>query len=101
VCGRFALSAGPEELARAFGVSIEDVTLPPRYNVAPTQTVPVVRAADAGRRLVPMCWGLARARAAEQGVLAAERYGGCVRWQLSGMPLAGPGLAAEAAHLRW
>jgi putative SOS response-associated peptidase YedK len=58
MCGRFALFAGPEELAKAFGVSIEDVALPPRYNIAPTQTVPVVRTTDGGRRLAPMHWGL-------------------------------------------
>jgi putative SOS response-associated peptidase YedK len=58
MCGRFALFAGPEELAKAFGVTIEDVSLPPRYNVAPTQAVPVVRASDGRRQLVPMHWGL-------------------------------------------
>jgi putative SOS response-associated peptidase YedK len=58
MCGRFALFAMPEDLARHFGVSIEDVALPPRYNVAPTQTIPVVRAAPAGRQLVPVHWGL-------------------------------------------
>jgi putative SOS response-associated peptidase YedK len=58
MCGRFALFAMPEDLARHFGVTIEDVALPPRYNVAPTQTAPVVRAADGARQLVPMHWGL-------------------------------------------
>jgi putative SOS response-associated peptidase YedK len=58
MCGRFALFAGPEDLARAFGVTIEDVALPARYNVAPTQTVPVVRASDGRRQLATMHWGL-------------------------------------------
>jgi hypothetical protein len=58
MCGRFALFAGPEELARAFGVTIEDVALPPRYNIAPTQTVAVVRVTEASRQVVPMRWGL-------------------------------------------
>jgi putative SOS response-associated peptidase YedK len=65
MCGRFALFAMPEDLARHFGVSIEDVALPPRYNVAPTQAVPVVRAHDGRRQLVPAHWGLIPAWAKE------------------------------------
>jgi putative SOS response-associated peptidase YedK len=65
MCGRFALFAGPEELAKAFGVTIEDVTLPPRYNIAPAQAVPVVRTTDGRRQLVPAHWGLIPAWAKE------------------------------------
>jgi putative SOS response-associated peptidase YedK len=63
MCGRFALFAMPEDLARHFGVTIEDVPLPPRYNIAPTQAVHVVRASDGGRQLAPMHWGLIPPRA--------------------------------------
>ena len=35
-----------------------DRQLPIRYNVAPTQDIPVVRQTDAGRELATMCWGL-------------------------------------------
>jgi putative SOS response-associated peptidase YedK len=58
LCGRFALFARHEDLARVFGVSVEDEALPPRYNIAPTQAVSVVRASDGRRQLVPMHWGL-------------------------------------------
>jgi putative SOS response-associated peptidase YedK len=57
------LGARPEELAEAFGLD-EVPELPPRYNIAPTQGVSVVRLRrpDPGsppeRRLVTMKWGL-------------------------------------------
>jgi len=58
VCGRFALTSTPEELAQRF--ELEEVPeLKPRYNVAPGQEVTVVRPAEAGRRQArPMRWGL-------------------------------------------
>jgi putative SOS response-associated peptidase YedK len=40
-----------------FGLSLPD-DFPPRYNVAPTEDVPVVRAAPTGRRLDLLHWGL-------------------------------------------
>jgi putative SOS response-associated peptidase YedK len=68
VCGRFALFAMPEDLARHFGASIEDVALPARYNAAPTQTVPVVRTTDGGQQLIPMHWGLIPAWAKDPSI---------------------------------
>jgi putative SOS response-associated peptidase YedK len=38
--------------------SLGQLQLPLRYNVAPTQLVPVVRQTDAGRELSMMRWGL-------------------------------------------
>jgi putative SOS response-associated peptidase YedK len=65
MCGRFTLARGtPAEIAEAFGLP-EPPYLPglePRYNVAPTQRVPVVRVvrqdAGGGREAVMMRWGL-------------------------------------------
>lgn len=57
MCGRFFILANPPELADLFqlaGVS----AVAPRYNVAPTQPVAVVRSADAGSELVNLRWGL-------------------------------------------
>jgi putative SOS response-associated peptidase YedK len=49
------LSSG-EEIARLFGLSAApDVS--PRYNVAPTQQIPAVRAAGDGRECVNLRWG--------------------------------------------
>jgi hypothetical protein len=42
MCGRFTLFSGSSELARLFGCGF-DVPLQPRYNIAPSQEVPVVR----------------------------------------------------------
>lgn len=59
MCGRFTLTASGEEIAEAFG--LEDVpTLAPRYNIAPTQDVAVVRRLGPGgpRTLAWLKWGL-------------------------------------------
>ena len=58
MCGRYSLSADPIELAEWFDLS-EPPTLPPRYNVAPSQLVAVVgRKPDGMKRgLVLMSWG--------------------------------------------
>jgi putative SOS response-associated peptidase YedK len=58
MCGRFTLTASGEELADEFGLA-EAPELTPRYNVAPTQPVLVVRARTAGRRAEWMKWGIA------------------------------------------
>ena len=57
MCGRYTLTATPEEIARHFG--LRDVPdLHPRFNVAPMQPVAVVRTAQEGRRLDLLRWGL-------------------------------------------
>jgi putative SOS response-associated peptidase YedK len=59
MCGRFNLTASGEEIAEAFGLD-EVPQLAPRYNIAPTQPIAVVRL-DAGsgrRRLGELRWGL-------------------------------------------
>jgi putative SOS response-associated peptidase YedK len=59
VCGRFTLTASGEELAEAFGLD-DPPELAPRYNIAPTQPVAVVRAEEpgSGRTLSLLRWGL-------------------------------------------
>lgn len=58
MCGRYTLRASPRQMALTFRLdSIHDFK--PRYNIAPTQQVPVVRsAADGKRELVELRWGL-------------------------------------------
>jgi len=58
MCGRFLLKTSPAEIAEHFALqSVPE--LEPRYNVAPTQDVPIVRARATGtRELVSARWGL-------------------------------------------
>lgn len=59
MCGRYTLSGGERALKREFGVHAGGSALLPRYNVAPSQAVPVVRRdPDGTRRLDMLRWGL-------------------------------------------
>src|SRR3982751_5040237 len=59
MCGRFTRRTPARALAEHFGLPEQPTLLPPRYNVAPTQQVPVVRLGGAGdRRLDLLRWGL-------------------------------------------
>jgi putative SOS response-associated peptidase YedK len=71
MCGRTNLTATPAELAEAFALDEAEMpALTPRYNIAPTQPMPVVRldAARCRRRLALLRWGLVPAGAADLGV---------------------------------
>lgn len=58
MCGRFAFHVTSEELAKYFGLP-EDIALPARFNVAPSQPVPVVRLNREGEaKLSEIRWGL-------------------------------------------
>ena len=56
MCGRYVRKAPSAIYAELFGV--ESVPGDVSYNVAPTQAVPVIRAADQRREAVLMRWGL-------------------------------------------
>ncbi len=57
MCGRFVFLSPAESVTRLFGAPVgEDPE--PRYNIAPTQDAPVVRATPDGREFVPLRWGL-------------------------------------------
>ena len=57
MCGRFVITSPPAALRQIFGY-IEQPNFPPRYNVAPTQPVPVVILENGGRHFRLMRWGL-------------------------------------------
>lgn len=58
MCGRYFLHASADDLTRLFG-NMPMPFLQPRYNIAPTQPVPVVRQGANGRReMVLLRWGL-------------------------------------------
>jgi putative SOS response-associated peptidase YedK len=56
MCGRFAIIQTPEVLKEAFGYG-DTPNFPPRYNIAPTQPVPVVHMLEGQRRFTLMRWG--------------------------------------------
>jgi len=60
MCGRFAVTQAPDSI-RAFFRYVEQPNFPPRYNIAPTQPVPVVRVADGpggkARHFTLLRWG--------------------------------------------
>ena len=58
MCGRFTLATSAEDIANLFDLSdVPELTA--RYNIAPTQDVPVCRAVeDRGRTLDDLRWGL-------------------------------------------
>lgn len=65
MCGRFASTSTPDQLASYFGAEAPELLDDePRadyradYNVAPTRDVPVVRVREGGRRLDQLRWGL-------------------------------------------
>jgi len=54
VCGRFTQSYTWRELVGLYRLTQPARNLRPRYNIAPTTAIDVVKLADAGRELVPM-----------------------------------------------
>ena len=59
MCGRYAITTAPEAIRALFGYT-EQPNFPPRYNVAPTQPVPIVRLAEGTRSFALVRWGLIR-----------------------------------------
>jgi putative SOS response-associated peptidase YedK len=57
MCGRYVIISTPEAIRRLFGYA-EQPNFPPRYNVAPTQPIPIVRLAEGKRSFALMRWGL-------------------------------------------
>jgi putative SOS response-associated peptidase YedK len=57
MCGRYVIISSPEAIRRLFGY-VDQPNFPPRYNVAPTQPVPIVRLAEGQRRFALVRWGL-------------------------------------------
>jgi len=57
MCGRYTVTASPEVLRALFAYA-EQPNFPPRYNIAPTQPIPIVRLADGKRQFALVRWGL-------------------------------------------
>jgi putative SOS response-associated peptidase YedK len=72
MCGRFTLHSPAKAIADLFGL-IGEPSLQPRYNIAPTQPVPIIRILRANpatrqRELVPVRWGLVPAWADDPAI---------------------------------
>ena len=57
MCGRYLITSAPEAFRRLFGYP-EQPNFPPRYNVAPTQPIPIVRVVEGKRQFALVRWGL-------------------------------------------
>jgi putative SOS response-associated peptidase YedK len=68
MCGRYAFFSPAEAVKRTFALD-DFPAMEPRYNIAPTQPVPVLREIEPGRREVAMLhWGLIPSWAREKSV---------------------------------
>jgi len=57
MCGRYVIISSPQAFRQLFGYSGQP-NFPPRYNVAPTQPVPIVRLSEGKRQFALVRWGL-------------------------------------------
>ncbi len=57
MCGRYVIKTPPALMRETFGYA-EQPNFPPRYNVAPTQPIPVVRIDNGRRSFALVRWGL-------------------------------------------
>ena len=57
MCGRYALNQTPQQMQELFDFT-DLPNFPPRYNIAPTQPVPIVRIVQGRRRFALVRWGL-------------------------------------------
>ncbi|HEY7229208.1 MAG TPA: SOS response-associated peptidase [Pseudolabrys sp.] len=57
MCGRYAVTSAPEAIRALFGYP-EQPNFPPRYNIAPTQPIAIVRMTGGKRQFALVRWGL-------------------------------------------
>ena len=57
MCGRYTITSAPEAIRALFRYP-ELPNFPPRYNVAPTQPIPIVRLTEGERHFALVRWGL-------------------------------------------
>ena len=58
MCGRFAMTDSEEKIMNDFQIQHSEVLLEPRYNISPSQDIPVIVQQDGLRRLETRQWGL-------------------------------------------
>jgi putative SOS response-associated peptidase YedK len=59
MCGRFTLHTPVSQIREAFSLEhTEPLGLEPRYNIAPSQQIPIIRDTETSREMVMAQWGL-------------------------------------------
>ena len=58
MCGRFAMKDSQEKVMSDFQIQYSKVLLEPRYNISPSQNIPVIVQQDGIRKLETRQWGL-------------------------------------------
>ena len=59
MCGRFTLQTPESKIRKAFQLQLTgSLGLRPRYNIAPSQDIPIIRDTEEGQELVLVKWGL-------------------------------------------
>ena len=59
MCGRFTLQTPEDQIRKAFNLQAGDLLgLSPRYNIAPSQNIPIIRDNEEGHELAMVKWGL-------------------------------------------
>src|SRR3990167_5694687 len=57
MCGRFSITTPPDAMRALFGY-LDEPDFPPRYNIAPSQPVPIMVREQGKRRFLLVRWGL-------------------------------------------
>ncbi len=71
MCSRYKLTTPTSVIVEDFGIRSGRPNLEPRYNIAPTQTAPIVRATPSGRQIAMVRWGLIPAWARDSKMAAS------------------------------
>ena len=59
MCGRFTLHTPESQIREAFNLEqTEPLGFDPRYNIAPSQQIPIIRDTETSREMVMAQWGL-------------------------------------------
>lgn len=58
MCGRYAITTPLDAMQRLFAFQGQLINMPARYNVAPTQNIPIVRLENGARKFAMVRWGL-------------------------------------------
>ena len=69
MCGRYLITMAPEAMRRLFRYR-EQPNFPARYNVAPTQPIPIVRLHEGERQFALLRWGLIPAWVKDPGAFS-------------------------------